>query len=120
MQSDFIDERQLLDSLVQDGAIDVLSDAIVCRVEVDLKGWVKELAGGGDWEVLDEQEDDLATTFTMRHGQRNAEVTLYQTGHAIVDIDGSALFNGNLAENGGRWTQLSYFNALNGERITLN
>ena len=56
----------------------------------------------------------------MRNGQRNAEVTLYQSGHAIVDIDGAALFNGNLTEHGSRWAQLTYFNALNGERITLN
>jgi hypothetical protein len=120
MQSDLIDEPELLASLIKDGALDLVGEPIVCRVEVDLKGWVKELAGGGEWEVLDEQEDDLATTFTMHNGHSNAEVTLYQTGHAMVDIDGAALFNGNLAEQGGRWTQLTYFNALNGERITLN
>ncbi len=120
MQSDLIDDQELIASLIKDGTLEPFPDPIVCKVEVDLKGWVKELAGGGDWEVFDEQEDDLATTFSMRHGARNAEVTLYQTGHAIVDIDGTALFNGNLAEQGSRWTQLTYFNGLNGERITLN
>jgi hypothetical protein len=120
MQSNIIDDAQFLADLLQDGGLEALADPIVCRVEVDLKGWIKALAGGGEWELLDEQEDDLATTFSMRNGQRNAEVTLYQTGHAFVDVDGAALFDGNLAEQGGPWTQMSYFNALNGERITLN
>lgn len=120
MQSDLMDDRQFLASLMQDGTLEMLGEPIVCQVEVDLKGWIKELAGGGEWELFDEQEDDLATTFTMRNGQRNAEVTLYQSGHAIVDIDGAALFNGNLTKHGSRWAQLTYFNALNGERITLN
>jgi len=120
MQSDFINDAQLLASLLQDGADETFAEPIVCRVEVDLKGWMKELTGGVDWELLDEEEGEHATTFSMRHGKQNAEVTLYQSGHAMVDVDGLHLFDGNLAEQRGRWTQLSYFNALNGEPITLN
>jgi hypothetical protein len=120
MQSEPYDDSDLIAALLQDGKTDMVGEPIVCRVEVDLKGWMRELTGGQEWEVLDEQEDDLATTFNLRHGLCNAEVTLYQSGHAIVDIDGNAVFDGNLAEQRGRWTQLSYFNALNGEPITLN
>jgi hypothetical protein len=120
MQSDIINESELIASLLQEGSSEAFAEPIVCRVEVDLKGWMKELTGGVDWELCDEEESDNATTFSMRHGKQNAEVTLYQSGHAMVDVDGLALFNGNLAEQRGRWTQLSYFNALNGEPITLN
>lgn len=120
MQSDRLDETSAFTELLKDSLTGFESEPIVCRVEVDLKGWMRELTGGQDWEVCDEQENELATTFNLRHGMRNAEITLYQTGHALVDIDGNAIFDGNLTEQKGRWTQLSYFNALNGEPITLN
>jgi hypothetical protein len=93
---------------------------VVCRVEVDLPAWMSQLTGRDDWQVYDEQEDDAYITFAMRQGRQDAEVTLYHTGYAVVDVDGRAIFEGALTTATSCCAHLSYYRADSGELITLN
>ncbi|ABE50491.1 MULTISPECIES: hypothetical protein [Methylobacillus] len=93
---------------------------VVCRVEVDLSGWLEQLTGKADWEVYDESEDENYMSFAMRHGRRQAEVTLYHNGYATVDVDGESVFDGSLTTRTSHCAHLSYYHAENGEPITLN
>ena len=103
-------------------------EPIVCRVEVDLPGWLKQLTGGKQWEVFNEDEADTCISFSLRerHLKPNkllpkmAEVTLYHNGYAVVDVDGKALFDGTLTNGTSECAHLTYFHAESGEQITLN
>jgi hypothetical protein len=95
-------------------------EPIICRVEVDLSGWLEQLTGRPNWELLDEDEDESYVSFAMRHGRQEAEVTLYHNGYAVVDVDGEALFDGSLTAGTSDWAHLSYYHAESGEPITLN
>ena len=104
-------------------------EPIICRVEVDLPGWLSQLAGGDDWEVYGEDEDETCVSFTMREknaeksakvAAKMAEVTLYHNGYAVVDVEGKALFDGTLTSGTSNCAHLSYYHADSGEPITLN
>lgn len=102
-------------------------EPIVCRVEVDLPTWLSQLAGGRDWEVYSEEEEENCISFAMRQGSPDkkhvpklAEVTLYHNGYAIVDVDGKSLFDGSLTSGANEFAHLSYYHADSGEKITLN
>jgi len=99
---------------------EIWNDPVVCRVEVDLHGWLHQLTGQGNWEVYEEEEEDTYTSFAMRHGSKEAEVTLYRSGYAIVDVDGQSVFTGSLTTGTSDCAHLAYFNAESGEPITLN
>jgi hypothetical protein len=100
-------------------------EPIICRVEVDLPGWLSQLAGGNHWEVLTEAENETCISFAMRQkgkaqAAKLAEVTLYHNGYAVVDVEGKALFDGSLTNGTSDCAHLSYFHAVSGEPITLN
>lgn len=95
-------------------------EPIICRVEVDLPAWLSQLAGGRDWEVYSEAEEENCISFAMRQGQKLAEVTLYHNGYAVVDVEGKALFDGSLTAGTSDCAHLSYYHADTGEQITLN
>ncbi len=104
-------------------------EPIICRVEVDLPAWVAQLAGGSDWEVTSEDEDETCISFAMREKNaakaakvtpKIAEVTLYHNGYAVVDVEGKALFDGSLTSGTSNCAHLSYYHAESGEPITLN
>lgn len=109
-------------------------EPIICRVEVDLPGWLKQLTGGKLWEVYGEDEEETCISFTLRElhdhasarakdkviAAKLAEVTLYHNGYAVVDVDGTALFDGTLTNGTSDCAHLSYFHAESGEPITLN
>jgi len=98
---------------------------VVCRVEVDLPGWLTQLAGGNEWEVYSENEDENCISFAMREkvakaSAKTAEVTLYHNGYAVVDVEGQSLFDGTLTSGTSDWAHLSYYHAESGEPVTLN
>ncbi len=105
-------------------------EPIICRVEVDLPGWLSQLAGGNHWEVYSEAEEENCISFTLREisgrekiaktNPKLAEVTLYHNGYAVVDVEGKALFDGSLTNGTSDCAHLSYFHAESGEPITLN
>jgi hypothetical protein len=100
-------------------------EPIICRVEVDLPGWLSQLAGGNHWEVYGEDEDENCISFTLREKSKSqiakmAEVTLYHNGYAVVDVEGKALFDGSLTNGTSDCAHLSYYHADSGEPITLN
>jgi hypothetical protein len=99
-------------------------EPIICRVEVDLPAWLSQLAGGRDWEVYSEAEEENCISFAMRQGSkvtpRLAEVTLYHNGYAVVDVEGKALFDGSLTAGTSDCAHLTYYHADTGEQITLN
>lgn len=134
--------KELLD--VEASGQDPWNTPIICRVEVDLPGWLKQLTGEGDWEVFDEEEDETCISFSLRESlghekarahskiadskmansklanSKLAEVTLYHNGYAVVNVDGKALFDGSLTTGTSQCAHLSYYNADSGEPILLN
>ncbi len=114
--------KELLD--VEASGQDPWNTPIICRVEVDLPGWLKQLTGEGDWEVFDEEEDEACISFAMREKahvhSKTAEVTLYHNGYAVVNVEGKALFDGSLTTGTSQCAHLSYYNADSGEQILLN
>jgi hypothetical protein len=123
-------QSKLLELLDIDSATNPIWDEpIICRVEVDLPGWLSQLAGGSDWEVYGEDEDETCISFAMREKvaeksakmtPKMAEVTLYHNGYAVVDVEGKALFDGALTSGTSNCAHLSYYRADSGEPITLN
>ena len=100
-------------------------EPIICRVEVDVPGWLAQLAGGNEWEVYDEDEDENCISFALiekvtKKTPKTAEVTLYHNGYAVVDVEGTALFDGTLTSGTSECAHLSYYRADSGEPITLN
>ena len=105
-------------------------EPIICRVEVDLPGWLAQLTGDRSWEIYGEDEEDTCISFMMRQkptdvhqarklAPKKAEVTLYHNGYAVVDVDGEALFDGSLTTGTSECAHLSYYHAT-GEQIILN
>lgn len=92
---------------------------IVCHAEVDLPSWLKELTGKAGWTLMDEDEDEQYDAFSFRHGAEKAEIVLYRTGYATVDVDGESLYDGQLTFSPG-FARLQYYNAESGERVLLN
>lgn len=123
-------QNELLSILELDSANhSVWDEPIICRVEVDLPGWLTQLTGGSDWEVYDEDEDETCISFAMREktvknsakvSPKTAEVTLYHNGYAVVDVEGKSLFDGSLTSGTSNCAHLSYYHAASGEPITLN
>ena len=97
-----------------------LCDSVVCKVEVDLAGWLEDLSGGKGWEIWSELENDNSVSFFLKLEDDNAEVTLYNSGYAIVDINGESVFNGDLIEKRALGAKLSYYRAVDGEKILLH
>lgn len=99
-------------------------EPIICRVEVDLPSWLSQLAGGADWEVYSEAEEENCISFAMREvavkKPKLAEVTLYHNGYAVVDVEGQSLFDGSLTAGTSDCAHLTYYHADSGEKITLN
>jgi hypothetical protein len=106
-------------------------EPIICRVEVDLPAWLAQLTGTRHWEVCAEDEEDTCISFIMRQKNddiqkrvthnlpKQAEVTLYHNGYAVVDVDGEALFDGSLTAGTSDCAHLSYYHST-GEQIILN
>lgn len=99
-------------------------EPVICRVEVDLPQWLSQLAGGREWEVYSEAEEENCISFAMRQGSKLkaklAEVTLYHNGYAIVDVEGQSLFDGSLTAGTSDCAHLTYYHADSGEKIMLN
>ena len=115
---------------------------IICRVEVDLPGWLAQLTGENKWEVYSEDEDETCISFSLRESfarekavktaaklapnlapklaPKLAEVTLYHNGYAVVDVEGKSLFDGSLTSGTSDCAHLSYFHAESGEPIIIN
>ena len=116
-------------------------EPIICRVEVDLPGWLAQLTGDRTWEICGEDEEETCISFMMRQkvsdmhsaphstpktvafmpaeAFKQAEVTLYHNGYAVVDVDGKALFDGALTSGTSDCARLSYYH-VSGEPILLN
>lgn len=107
-------------------------EPVICRVEVDLPGWLAKLTGEPHWEVYSEEEEENCISFAMRahhkhglpkktfsHDALQAEVTLYHNGYAVVDVNGESLFDGALTSATNDCARLSYYH-ISGEPIALN
>ena len=97
-----------------------LNDPVVCKVEVDLTGWLSDLSGRKNWEVWSESENENYVIFFLKQANQDAEVTLYNSGYARVDINGESVFQGDIIEENASSARLSYYNVESGEKILLN
>jgi hypothetical protein len=97
-----------------------LLDSVICKVEVDLTKWLTDLSGRKNWEVWSESESDNYIIFFLKQEDQDAEVTLYNTGYARVDINGEAVFQGDIIKKNASSARLSYYSVESGEKILLN
>ena len=97
-----------------------LLDSVICKVEVDLTGWLSDLSGRKDWEVWSESESDNYVIFILKQENQDAEVTLYNTGYARVDINDELVFQGDIVKKNASAARLSYYSIESGEKILLN
>ena len=97
-----------------------LTDSIVCKLEVDLIKWLTDLSGREGWEVYANNEFESYSTFLLREGKVDAEVTLYQGGYAQVDLDGKSVFYGDLLKDSVNTVHMSYYAVDSGEKIILH
>jgi len=97
-----------------------LHDSVICKVEVDLTGWLSALSGRKNWEVWSESENENYVIFFLKQANQDAEVTLYNSGYARVDINGEPVFQGDIIEENASSARLSYYNVESGEKILLN
>ena len=98
----------------------LLSDAVVCKVELDLGRWLEQLTGGNGWEIWSESENEHYVSYYLKFKNQNAEITLYHSGHAVVFIDDKSVFDGDLIEKRNPIAKLSYYNIDDGEKISLH
>ena len=97
-----------------------LLESFICKVEVDLTGWLSDLSGRKDWEVWSESENDNYVIFSLKQDNQDAEVILYNTGYARVDINDELVFQGDIIKKNARAARLSYYSIESGEKILLN
>lgn len=97
-----------------------LLESFICKVEVDLTGWLSDLSGRKDWEVWSESENDNYVIFFLKQDNQDAEVILYNTGYARVDINDELVFQGDIIKKNARAARLSYYSIESGEKILLN
>lgn len=119
-----INQQNLIELLQSEEHHSQWDEPIICRVEVDLPSWLSQLAGGKNWEVYAEAEEESCISFAMRQvserSPKLAEVTLYHNGYAVVDVEGKSLFDGSLTTGTSDCAHLTYYHADSGEKITLN
>jgi len=98
----------------------LLSDVVVCKVELDLGKWLEQLTGGDGWEIWSESENEHYVSYHLQFKKQNAEITLYHSGHAVVLIDDKSVFDGDLIEKRNPIAKLSYYNIDDGKKISLH
>ena len=98
----------------------LLSDATVCKLELDLGKWLEQLTGRIGWEIWSESESEHYVSYHLKFKKQNAEITLYHSGHALVLIDEKPVFDGDLIEKRNPIAKLSYYNIDDGEKISLH
>lgn len=105
--------------MLEPSAASTFDYSIVCHAEVDLPSWLQELTGKSGWQLLDEEEDELFDVYSFYRGAEEAQVVLYRTGYATVDVGDRTLYDGNLTFPSG-YAKLQYYNAESGEPVLLN
>ena len=96
-----------------------LTDSVVCKLEVDLIKWLTDLSGREGWQVYSSNEFESYSTFLLRDGNVDAEVTLFQGGYAQVDLDGKSVFYGDLLKDSENNVHMTYYAVHSGEKIIL-
>lgn len=92
---------------------------IVCHAEVDLPAWLEDLTGRDGWMISGEEEGELCDVYFFHHGMNEAQIALYHSGYATVEVDGQVCYDAHLAAVP-EHTRLQYFNAESGDPVTLN
>lgn len=92
--------------------------SIVCHAEVDMPEWLSQLTGKSGWRLCGEEEAEMCDAYSFRRGGEEAQVVLFHTGYATVDVADGTLYDGALLTIPG--VRRQYYNAESGERILLN
>lgn len=93
--------------------------AVVCHAEVDLPAWLRELTGRSGWRLCGEDEGEMCDVYTFEDGTQEAQIVLYHTGYATVEVGDRTLYDGHLTAAPG-YARLQYYNADSGEPVLLN
>ena len=71
-----------------------ITETVVCKLEEDLIKCLADLSGKDGWEFYLDNEFQNYSTFYLREGDEEAEVTLFTGGFAQVDLNGKSVFYG--------------------------
>lgn len=103
----------------QPNANSVFDFSIVCHAEVDLPAWLKQLTGKSGWQLNAEEEAEMCDAYSFRRGEEEAEVVLFHTGYARVEVGQDTLYDGSLMAIPG-CAKLHYYNAESGEPVSAH
>lgn len=92
---------------------------VVCHAEVDLPAWLASLTSRAGWKLWGEQSEEHCDLYSFRNHAAEAQVTLFHSGYALVEVDGEVLYDDHLS-SAGAYASLHYFNAENGQQVLLN
>lgn len=92
---------------------------IVCHAEVDLPSWLKQLTGKTGWKLCAEEEAEMYDAYSFSRAGEDAEIVLFHTGYATVEVGDRTLYDGSLLSVPS-CAKLHYFNAESGEPILAN
>ena len=105
--------------MLDTNAITIFDYQVVCHAEVDLPAWLASLTSAAGWQLWSEESDEHCDLYLFRNRASEAQVTLYQSGYALVEVDGEVLYDDHLSSARG-YASLHYFNAESGQQVLLN
>lgn len=114
--------KTTLPSIINNLELDhlTLMDSIICKVEVDLVGWLADLSGGKGWEVASDNAFEHYVTFFLRKENNYAEITLFNGGFAQVELNEQIIFYGDLLAVKNKSAQMNYYALQSGEKIIMH
>ncbi len=93
--------------------------SVVCHAEVDMPEWLSQLTGQPGWRLCGEDEDEFSDAYRFRSGCTDAQIVLFHSGYATVEVGDSMLYDGSLLAIPG-CIRRQYYNADSGAPIRLN
>ena len=93
--------------------------SVVCHAEVDMPEWLSQLTGQSGWKLCGEDEAELSYVYSFRCGREEAQVVLFNTGYATVDVGDRTLYDGSLLTIPG-CIRRQYYNSTSGAPVLLN
>lgn len=93
--------------------------SVVCHAEVDMPEWLQKLTGKSGWKLCGEDEAETCDAYLFRRGGEEAQIVLFHSGYATVDVGDRTLYDGILPAIPG-CVRRQYYNSDSGEPVALN
>lgn len=105
--------------MIEPASTALLDFPVMCQAQVDLPAWLARLTRQAGWTLSHEEEGELCDSYMFRNRASEASVALYHTGYALIEVDGTVVYDDPLAA-APDVAVMQYFNAESGVRLYLN